>query len=75
MPAHVHEDRTIIFIVILQKWNEGAIHAVVPGDLAVAGRKGRDGDAGAGGATGILTAHAVSSTVQAVVGDRPDDQG
>lgn len=74
VPAHADEDGTVIFVVIVQEWNEETVQAVIPGDLAVAGRRGRDGHAGAGGGTAILTAHAAGSTVQAVVGDRPDDQ-
>lgn len=72
--ANMHEDGTVILVVIIQERNEGTIHAVVPGDLAVAGRKRRERHAGAGGGTGILAAHAARPTVHAVVGDRPDDQ-
>lgn len=74
VPVHAYEDRTIIFVVIVQEWNIRTVQAVVPGDLAVAWRRGRNGHAGAGGGTAILTAHAAGSTVQAIVGDRPDDQ-
>lgn len=72
--AKIHEDRTIILVVIIQERNDGTIHAVVPGDLAVAGRRRRERHAGAGGGTTILAAHAAGPTVHAVVGDRPDDQ-
>lgn len=74
VPVHAYEDRTVIFVEIFQEWDEGTVQVVVLGDLAVAGRRRRHGDAGAGVDTAILTAHAASSTVQAIVGDRPDDQ-
>lgn len=72
--ANAHEYRTVILVVIIQERSEGTIHAAVPRDLAVAGRRRRKGPAGAGGATAILAAHAAGTTVHAVVGDRPDDQ-
>lgn len=72
--ANAHEDRTVICVIIIQERNEGTIYAVVPGDLAVARRRRWERDAGAGGGTAILAAHAAGATVHAVVGDRPDDQ-
>lgn len=67
----IHEDRPVIFIIIIQERGEGAVHLL--GKFAVAGRSRGHGDQATGGCTVLLAAHAAGAAGEAVEGDGPND--